>query len=74
MTIGVKGVDRYYLFMDIVDSITNHLKLNIYGFNTTTEDSIVTCTITFGVHSAEELQSIISHISAVEGVDEVKSL
>ncbi|MDE6304100.1 MAG: TGS domain-containing protein, partial [Paramuribaculum sp.] len=74
VTIEVKAVDRYHLFMDIVDSITNHLKLNIYGFNTVTEDSIVTCTITFGVHSAEELQSIISHISAVEGVDEVKSL
>ena len=44
------------------------------SFNTTTTDSIVTCTITLGVHSADELQSIISHIATIDGVDEVKRL
>ncbi len=73
-TIAVTAVDRYHLFIDLVDSITNQLHLAMESFNTTTLDSIVTCTITLGVHSFEELQSIISHISSIEGVDTVKRL
>ena len=71
-TIIVTAVDRYHLFIDLVDSITNQLKLAIESFNTSTRDSIVTCTITLGVHSFEELQSIIRHISSIDGVDTVK--
>jgi len=71
-TIVVTAVDRYHLFIDLVDSITNHLKLGIESFNTSTKDSIVTCSITLGVHSFEELQSIIRHISSIDGVDTVK--
>ena len=71
-TIVVTAVDRYHLFIDLVDCITNDLHLAMQSFNTSTTDSIVTCTIAFGVHSFDELQSIISHISSIKGVDEVK--
>lgn len=71
-TIVVTAVDRYHLFIDLVDCITNDLHLAMQSFNTSTTDSIVTCTIAFGVHSFNELQSIISHISSIKGVDEVK--
>lgn len=73
-TIVITAVDRYHLFIDLVDCITNRLLLAMESFNTTTVDSIVTCTISLGVHSAEELQSIITHISSIDGVDEVKRL
>ena len=73
-TIEVTAVDRYHLFIDLVDSITNQLHLAMESFNTSTRDSIVTITITLGVHSLEELQSIIRHISAIDGVDTVKRL
>lgn len=72
--IVVTAVDRYHLFVDLVDCITNQLHLTINSFNTTTTDSIVTCEIAFAVHSFGELQTIISHISAIEGVDTVKRL
>lgn len=73
-TIAITAVDRYHLFIDLVDCISNRLRLAMESFNTTTTDSIVTCTITLGVHSADELQSIISHIATIDGVDEVKRL
>ena len=73
-TIAITAVDRYHLFIDLVDCISNRLHLAMESFNTTTTDSIVTCTITLGVHSADELQSIISHIATIDGVDEVKRL
>lgn len=71
-TIVVTAVDRFHLFIDLVDCITNRLGLSMDAFNSDTHDSIVTCTISLGVHSFNELQSIMQHISAIPGVDTVK--
>ncbi len=70
--VEVKAVDRYHLFLDIVDCISNKLNLNIDSYNSSCEDSIVTSRLTFGVHSYSELQKIISHIYGIKDVDEVK--
>ena len=70
--IMIKAVDRYHLLIDLVDSITNELQLAIGSINTETIDNIVTLRIAFAVHSFDELQAIIRHISAIPGVDEVK--
>ncbi len=70
--ITVKAVDRYHLFLDIVDCISNELNLNIDSYNSSTEDNIVTIRITFGVHSYSELQTIINSVSAIKDVDEVR--
>ncbi|MDE6393673.1 MAG: HD domain-containing protein [Muribaculaceae bacterium] len=72
VTIVIKAVDRYHLFVDLVDCITNRLHLAMDSINTSTVDSIVTLRISFAVHSFQELQTIIHHISDIEGVDEVK--
>ncbi|MDE5728156.1 MAG: HD domain-containing protein [Duncaniella sp.] len=71
-SIVVTAIDRYHLFIDLVDCITNTLHLTIDSFNTDTVDSIVTCVIAFNVHSYAELKSIMTHISEIPGVDEVK--
>lgn len=70
--ISIRAVDRYHLFIDLADCITNNLNLSIGSINTESEDSIVTIRITFAVHSATELQTIITHIARIPGVDEVK--
>ena len=67
-------MDRYHLFVDLVDCISNRLHLAINSINTETVDSIVSITISFAVHSFDELQTIIQHITAIKGVDEVKRL
>lgn len=72
VTIVIKAVDRYHLFIDIVDLITNGLHLAMNSFNTDTVDSIVTCRINLAVHTYDELETIMHHISLIEGVDEVK--
>ncbi len=72
VTVEIRAVDRYHLFIDIVDCVSNTCNLSIDSIHTETEDSIVTCRITFGVHSYDELQRIITHITAIPGVDEVK--
>lgn len=74
VTIIIKAVDRYHLFVDLVDCISNQLHLAINSFNTDTVDSIVTCRMSFAVHSYDELSTIMHHIEAIDSVDEVKRL
>lgn len=69
--INVRAVDRYHLLIDLVDCITNGMKLSISSLHTVTEDEIVDCTINFAVHSFGELQNVIASINRIEGVDEV---
>ena len=64
-TIVVTAVDRYHLFIDLVECITERLGLSIDSFNTETVDCIVTCTISLGVHSFTELQAIMHRIAAI---------
>lgn len=73
VTVTVKAVDRYHLFLDLVDCISNRLNLSIDSYNSSTTDSIVTIEIRFGVHSYTELQKIVSHISGIRDVDEVRA-
>ena len=70
--ISIYAIDRYHLLIDLVDCITNKLKLSINSLSSTTEDESVNCTIEFNVHSSRELHEVIEHIAAIEGVDEVK--
>jgi GTP pyrophosphokinase len=74
VTINVRAVDRYHLFVDLVDCITNKLKLAMDRICTSTTDSIVDCEIDLGIHSFDELSVIIDSISSIPGVDEVKEI
>ncbi|MDD6701706.1 MAG: ACT domain-containing protein, partial [Muribaculaceae bacterium] len=60
--------------VDLIDCISNDLHLAIGSINTETVDSIATLRLSFAVHSYDELQTIISHISAISAVDEVKRI
>lgn len=72
VTVEIRAIDRYHLFLDLVDCISNTCNLSIDSITTETEDAIVICRISFSVHSFDELQRIITHITAIPGVDEVK--
>lgn len=72
VNIHVLAIDRHHLLSDMVNCITQELNLSIDALNTTTVDCIVNCTISFGVHSFGELQTIIDHVSEIDGVEEVK--
>lgn len=74
VTLRVRAVDRSHLFIDLVDCITNTFHLSMESFNTRTDRNIVICKIRFGVHSYNELKTIINHISTIDGVDEVRRL
>lgn len=70
--ISITAIDRYHLLSDIIECVTTRLKLSLNHILTECTDRIVTCTMEFSVHSAAELQDVITQISAIESVDEVK--
>ena len=72
VTVTIKAVDRVQLFMDIADCISRKLNLNIENYNSTVENYIATIVISFGIHSFDELETIIKSISEIDGIDEVK--
>ncbi len=69
--VQVRGIDRYYLLSDLIDCITDKLRLSISKLYTESADRIAVCTIDFAVHSAGELDTAIKSISLIKGVDEV---
>ena len=72
--IQIVAVDRCNLLIDLVSVISNELHLSISDLTTTTRDEIVNCTINFTVHSSGELMAIISRLSKVKSVEEVKRI
>lgn len=72
VALSVRAVDRHHLLIDLADCITNRLHLFIEAFNTKSDRGIVLCTISFRVHSYDELKKIMSDIQSIDGVDEVR--
>jgi GTP pyrophosphokinase len=74
VAVQILAIDRFHLLSDMINCITNELHLSIGSLSTTTADCIVQCTIHFSVHSFGELQTIISQVAAINGVEEVKRI
>lgn len=72
VSIVVTAIDRYHLLSDLIDCITDRLKLSLTRILTECFDEIVTCSMNFKVHSSAELMEAINSISAIESVEEVK--
>lgn len=72
--ISVRAIDRYHLLSDLVECITEKLRLSMNSLKTETTDNIGVCTIDFAVHSMVELQTAMSNIAAISGVDEVQRI
>ncbi|MGN0188378.1 MAG: HD domain-containing protein [Candidatus Cryptobacteroides sp.] len=72
--IQVVCVDRYHLLSDIIECITEGRKLSMTSLTTYNQDEVVSCDISFSVHSATELSDTIAGISSIKGVEEVRRI
>ena len=70
-SLTLKAVDRQHLLSDIIETISNQLRLSILSLNTNTVDEIVTTTINFTIHNYQELRTIVQNIQSIPDVDEV---
>ncbi|MDE5843184.1 MAG: HD domain-containing protein [Muribaculaceae bacterium] len=67
-------IDRPHMIIDIMDCISNKLKLSVESLNTSTTDSIVLLKIRLGVHDYTEIQTITAAIKAIPDVEEVRAI
>ena len=74
VSIQILAIDRFHLLSDMINCITNELQLSIDALTTKTVDCLVHCTINFCIHSYGELQTIISQVAEIKGVEEVKRI
>ncbi|WP_251620531.1 RelA/SpoT family protein [Odoribacter lunatus] len=72
VSIRVRGVDRDKLLFDLVKVISVDLDLPIDGLEITVKDCIADCIFGFEVCSVEDLTAVMTCISQVKGVEEVK--
>lgn len=71
VTIRIRGVDRYHLMRDLIDCITDQMKLSMHHLATENQGYIANCTIDLSVHSLDELRTIMQNIKNIDGIDEV---
>ncbi len=74
ISINIRGVNRDKFLLDMVNDISNRLNLSIECISISSIDEIVDCSITLYVHSAAELHSVLSDISKMKNVYEVKPI
>ena len=74
VSVQIIGIDRYHLLQDILDCIVEQYKLSMSDLTIQTKDDIVSCSIKFAVHSADELNQTIRAIMSIDGVEEVNAL
>lgn len=67
-------IDRPHMIIDIMDCISNKLKLSVESLNTETTDSIVLLTLKLGVHDYTEIQTITAAINSIPDVEEVRAI
>ena len=68
----IRGVDRYHLLSDIIECITDRLKLSMNKIVSENIDRIAVSEIEFCVTSLDQLESAVSSLRCIFGVDEVR--
>lgn len=71
VAIHIKAIDSQGLLQTLITRISSELGLFINGLEVKSEDYVVDCTISFNVHSANELDRIIQAVGEAKGVEEV---
>lgn len=72
--IQIKAIDRYHLLRDIIDCLVEEQHLSMDDIISSTKEEIVDCIISFRVHSAQQLASVLTSIRAIQGVASVQQL
>ena len=74
VSLSIKSVDRDGFLLDLIDVISNQLRLSIKRIDSDTRDDIVTCRLDLYVHSTDELNTAEERIKQMRDIYEVKLL
>ncbi|HEX2934382.1 MAG TPA: TGS domain-containing protein [Bacteroidales bacterium] len=70
--ITIRGIDKFGIYNNITNVICKELNVNIRAINIASHDGIFEGTIDLYVHNAKDLNTLLSNLMNVKGVESVK--
>ena len=71
-TIELKGIDRFGVFIQVLQAITTEFHINMRAINVSSEDGIFKGTMELYVYDRSELEDLLKAIRKIENIKEVK--
>lgn len=71
-TIELKGIDKFGVFIQVLQAITEDFHINMRAINISSEDGIFQGTMEIYVYDKSELEELLKAIRKVENIKEVK--
>lgn len=71
-TIELKGIDKFGVFIQVLQTITTDFHINMRAINISSEDGIFKGTMEIYVYDKSELEELLKAIRKVENIKEVK--
>lgn len=71
-TIELKGIDKFGVFIQVLQAITTDFHINMRAINISSEDGIFKGTMEIYVYDKNELEELLKAIRKVENIKEVK--
>lgn len=72
--VGLRGIDRIGIMMDVSKLIAGELNINIRELNIKTHDGIFEGTVSVYVQDKKDIDSIIEKAKKIKGIEEVKRI
>ena len=73
-TIELKGIDKFGVFIQVLQTITTDFHINIRSINISSEDGIFKGTMEVYVYDRKELDDLLKAIRKIEDIKEVKRI
>ena len=73
-TIELKGIDKFGVFIQVLQQITTEFHINMRSINATSDDGIFKCTMEIYVYDRSELDDLIKALRKIEDIKEVKRI
>ena len=73
-TIELKGIDKFGVFIQVLQTITKDFHINIRSINISSEDGIFKGTMEVYVYDRSELEDLLKAIRKIEDIKEVRRL
>ena len=71
-TIEFKGIDKFGVFIQVLQQITTEFHINVRTINATSDDGIFKCTMEIYVYDRSELDNLLKAIRKIEDIKEAK--
>ena len=71
-TIEMKGIDKFGVFIQVLQKISTEFHINLRSINATSEDGIFKCIMEIYVYDRSELEELFKSIRKLEDIKEIK--